>query len=206
MVEGEPAEHRRLSDALDALAASVTEDRVDLASIDRFLGRRSIGAMLLVLALPMALPVPVPGISALFGIPLILISAQLLLGRRTAWLPVRISRRSIARADFVALIGRVLPKLRTVERLVRPRLGWMTGNLAMVPVGAVCLLLSIIIALPMPFGNVVPGIAVALVALGVIERDGLVIGLGLFVAVIAFAVVALASAGLVAVLRSWFSL
>ena len=46
-----------------------------------------IGALLLILALPMWLPIPAPGISVAFGVPLILVSAQLLVGRRFAWLP-----------------------------------------------------------------------------------------------------------------------
>jgi hypothetical protein len=73
-----------LSTELEAFARLVVTERVDLGTISPFMGRRSIGALLLVLALPMALPIPAPGISVAFGVPLILISAQLLVGRRSA--------------------------------------------------------------------------------------------------------------------------
>lgn len=185
---------------------SVTTERVDLGTISQFMGRRSIGALLLVLALPMALPIPAPGISVVFGVPLILVSAQLLLGRRSAWLPVRIARRSIARIDFIAFISRALPTVRALERLVRPRLRWMAGDWAMIPVGAICVVLAVIITLPIPFGHMVPGAAISVLALGLIERDGLAIGIGLLAALLGLTIITLASTNLVAALRAWFAL
>lgn len=202
----EPGRGRRLSEMLQALAASQTSGRVDLAAIARFMGRGSIAALLIVLALPMAVPIPLPGISVIFGIPLIVVSGQLLLGRRDAWLPRALARRSLAMADLALVVGRVLPRLRALERLVKPRLEWLTGDWAMLPVGAVCLLLAIVITLPIPLGHVLPGTAIVVLALGLLERDGVVVGLGLLLSLVAMAVIALASAGLVAVLRPWFSL
>jgi hypothetical protein len=95
-----PAEDR-LSDLLKRQAAMVTSERVTLRDMAEFLGDRSIGGLLLVLALPMALPVPAPGISVIFGVPLIVISAQLALGYRR--LPARLAQRSISRAAFLAM-------------------------------------------------------------------------------------------------------
>lgn len=194
-----------LSAALEAFADSVAGERVDLETLSRFMERRSIGALLLILALPMALPIPTPGISVLFGIPLILVSAQLLIGRRSVWLPLRLARRSISRSEFLTFVSRVLPSLRAMERLVRPRLRWMAGDWVMVPVGAICLVLAIIILLPVPLGHVVPGAAISVLALGMMERDGVVIAIGLFTALLALAIVTLASTGFVAVLRTWLA-
>lgn len=59
-------------------------DRVSLGGIADLLGTRSIGVWLLILALPMALPVPAPAISVLFGVPLMIISIELMLGYRRA--------------------------------------------------------------------------------------------------------------------------
>jgi hypothetical protein len=111
----------RLSDLLKRQAAMVTGERFTLGDMAEFLGERSIGGLLLILALPMALPVPAPGISVLFGVPLIVISAQLALGYRRAWLPARLSQRSVSRAAFLAIVDRMLPPLRRLERIVR---GW----------------------------------------------------------------------------------
>jgi hypothetical protein len=57
-------------------------------------------------------------------------------------------------------------------------------------IGAVCLLLSVIVLLPIPFGNTVPALAVCIFALGVLERDGVWILTGLAVTVIALSIVA----------------
>jgi hypothetical protein len=194
-----------LSDALARFAATIDKERVDLGAIIHVMGRRSIGALLLVFALPMALPVPAPGVSVIFGVPLVLISAQLLLGRRHAWLPARLVRRSVSRADFVAFVDRALPTLRVLERVVRARVNWMAGDWTTVPVGAICLLLAIIITLPIPLGHMVPGAAISVLALGLIEHDGLAIGLGVLTAILALTIVTVASSSLVGFLGASFS-
>ena len=202
LYSGRYGNHRHFSCALEEFAASVTTERVELGAISRFMGHRSIAALLFVLALPMALPVPLPGISVLFGIPLIIVSAQLVLRRRFAWLPRRLARGSIARSELIMLVTKALPTIRSLERAIRPRVIWLTADWVTIPVGAVCVVLALIIALPIPFGHVVPGLAICVMALGLIEQDG--IAVGLFVAVLALTIVMLASAGLVTMLRDWF--
>jgi hypothetical protein len=61
------------------------------------------------------------GISVLFGIPLMIISAQLVLGGRRAWLPAFILRQSMTRADYVVLMAHMQPTVERFEPLVRPR-------------------------------------------------------------------------------------
>jgi hypothetical protein len=170
------------SDLLMWQATTVTSERVTLGDMAEFLGDRSIGGLLLVLALPMALPVPAPGISVLFGVPLIVISAQLALGYSRAWLPARLAGRSVPRSTFLTIVDRIVPTLRRLERIVRPRARWLAGPWARLPVGIICLVLAIIITLPVPMGHVVPGTAVSVLALGLIERDGIAIALGIVTA------------------------
>ena len=56
-------------------------------------------------------------------------------------------------------------------------------------VGAVCLLLALVLVLPIPLGNTLPALSISLLALGVLERDGLWIVAGLVASTIAAAVV-----------------
>jgi hypothetical protein len=197
-------ENAHLSDVLDTFAQTIVGEHVPLGAIAAFTGRRSIGALLLILALPMAVPVPAPGLSVIFGIPLILVSAQLVLQRRAAWLPARLAARTVARADLVAFIAMALPRLRALERIVKPRMTWMAADWAMIPVGAVCVILAVVIALPIPLGHMVPGTAISVLALGLAERDGLAIALGLVIAVLGVAIVSVASLGAIAMARAWF--
>jgi hypothetical protein len=196
-------ESGHLSDVLEIFARSIDAERVALGTICAFTGRRSIGALLLILALPMALPVPAPGMSVIFGVPLVLVSLQLMIGRRTARLPQRLAAISLDRGELVRFILGALPRLRAFERIVKPRLGWMAGEGAMIPIGAICTILALIITLPIPLGHMVPGTAISLLALGLIERDGLAIAVGVVVAVVGCAIVAFASMGAVVLLREW---
>src|SRR3546814_11677546 len=55
--------------------------------------------------------------------------------------------------------------------------------------GIVCLALAVIITLPIPFANMLPGLAVTALALGLIERDGLAVLIGLALSVVSLAFV-----------------
>jgi hypothetical protein len=196
---------RRLSELLPEHVRTLEGDRVSLGDIANFLGTRSIGAWLLVLALPMVLPIPVPGISVLFGVPLMIVSVQLMLGYRRAWLPPGLARRSIARTDYAAIVDRMLPAMRRFEQVVSPRASWLANDWTRVPVGMICFVLATIITLPIPLGHIGPGTAICLLALGLMERDGVVVGLGLAAAVLALAIVAAASAGAATAIHHWFA-
>ena len=192
-----------LSQLLAAHAARITANRVKLRDIDNHLGRKSICVWLLVLALPMAFPLQVPGVSVLFGIPLMVVSAQLLLGYQRAGLPPLIANRSLTRAHYAAMVTRMGPAIRRLERLVRPRAAWLANGWTRIPVGLVSLVLAAIITLPVPLGHVVPGTAICLLALGLMERDGVVVGFGLVMSATALVLVWLASAGLIDLTRDW---
>jgi len=53
----------------------------------------------------------------------------------------------------------------------------------------VCLLLAVVLVLPVPLGNMLPALAISLLALGILERDGLWILAGLGTAVVSAIVV-----------------
>jgi hypothetical protein len=127
--------------------------------------------------LPNVIPVP-PGTSALLGAPLLFLAAQLAFGMRP-WLPRLVAERSMPRAHFVALITRATPWLARAERLLRPRWSALCRPPAEYLVGGVCLLLSLIVFLPIPLGNMLPALAICLLALGILERDGLWVLAGL---------------------------
>ncbi len=83
--------------------------------------------ILLICALPEALPLPIAGVSAIIDIPLIFISAQFLLGLSKPWLPSWIINRSLKREDFVKIINQVIRVLHKTEYLIRPRWYFFTS-------------------------------------------------------------------------------
>lgn len=178
---------RPLSHLLNEMAADSSRERISIADLLLALQDRALAALLLIFALPNVIPVP-PGTSALLGAPLLFLAAQLAFGMRP-WLPRVIAGRSMPRTPFAALVTRATPWLARAERLLRPRWGGLCRPPAEYLVGGVCLLLSLIVFLPIPLGNMLPALAICLMALGILERDGLWVLAGLLGAVAAVVLV-----------------
>lgn len=164
----------RISEILDGLATS-RRKTIAVQDVLEAFGDRAFGALMFVFAAPAALPMP-PGVSAILGAPLLFITAQLMVGRRTLWLPRVIADRTMKLTDFVSLMEKLSPYLTWLERRLRPRLTFLYNPWSDRLIGAVCLALAIIIILPIPFTHMAPALALAAFGLGVAEKDG-VLGL-----------------------------
>lgn len=178
----------RLSDMLSVIANDTRRDRISIADLLLAMDARAMGALLLIFALPNVLP-SLPGTSGILGLPLVYLTSQMMLGR-LPWLPKFIANRSLPRESFAALIDRVEPWLARSERFLLPRLGWLVHARAERVIGGVALLLSVILILPIPLGNMLPALAICLFALGLMEHDGVWVIAGMAVSVIATSVVA----------------
>jgi hypothetical protein len=180
---------RRTSEILLDFARRLTGERVKLSDLDQLLGERSFGFLLLLFALPNALPHGLPGISTLTGIPMGLIAFQMVIGLPRAYLPRWLGERSLHRDNFLRLVEKTAPFLEKMERVLKPRWLVLTGATGERLLGAFCLLLAVVLALPIPFGNLLPAIGVALIALGLIEKDGVLVSCGFAVGAVSLAVV-----------------
>ncbi len=178
----------KLSDILTAIAADEARERISVGNLVQIMGYRAYGALMLIFALPNVLPTP-PGFSAVLGAPLIFLAAQLLLRRPTPWLPEIIASRSMSRADFSVIVARAAPWLAKAERLLRPRLEFLTRPPCEQLIGLICLVLAIILFLPIPLGNMLPALAICLFSLAILERDGLAAVIGLAATVLSIVVV-----------------
>ncbi|MDO9489627.1 MAG: exopolysaccharide biosynthesis protein [Sphingomonadaceae bacterium] len=138
------------------------------------LGDKCFAGMLFLLAAPNILPMP-PGVSGATGVVLALLSAQLTLGLRRPWFPGFMLRREVSTEKFAAIGTRLEPLTRRAEALISRRLDVLTGLVARRLIGLMCLFLAVVLALPIPFGNVVPAAAIALFALGLLARDGVAV-------------------------------
>jgi hypothetical protein len=176
---------RKISEILADLAAHAGE-RVRLRDLVNALGDRAFGLLILIFALPNAVGLgTIPGLSTVFGVPQMFIAAQMALGWHKPWLPDWVLDKSLARGDFLAMVSRSTPYLQRAERMLKPRWGFMSSYLAERLLGVVFLLMATIVAMPIPGGNWPPAVAMAFISIGLVERDGLYIIVGLGVAVIA---------------------
>jgi hypothetical protein len=176
-----------LSQVLHVLADDPIRERISIGDLLAALGDRAIGALLFIFAFPNVLPTP-PGTSAILGAPLLFLATQLAFGR-PPWLPVIITKRSMSRDDFQSLIHRMAPWLARAEKLLKPRLSSLTVPPMEYFIGLLCLFLAILLVLPIPLGNMLPALAISLIALGVLERDGLWVLAGMVTAGLAITVV-----------------
>jgi hypothetical protein len=161
----------RFSSVLEGLA-SAGEPRLSLRELVDAFGERAFGAVILLVSLLNLLPLP-PGGTTVTGAPLVLLSAQLLMGRETLWLPRRLLDASISRSRFAGGVAKILPRLRRAERLTAHRLPAMISPLGERFIGLACLLLAIVLVLPIPFGNFAPALAMAIFGFALMARDGL---------------------------------
>jgi hypothetical protein len=192
---------QRFSEVLSDLA-SRPHPAISIGNVLDAFGDRAFGALMLLFAAPNVLPLP-PGMSAVLGAPLLFITAQLMLGRPTLWMPRFIRERSISRDFFTLLTAKLSPTLHRAERFLRPRLGMLLRPLPERIVGAACLLLAIILFLPIPFGNIPPAFAIAAFALGILERDGLATLIGWLAAIGSLLILAAISSAIVAGIKAF---
>lgn len=186
LTELDHAAARRMPDPAAGSARSAQPDpeaRGPTATLGDVLDRldeRAFGLLLLLLALPCCLPF-IYVLPQIVSLPMLALAGQLALGRRSPWLPNRLRRRSFVVADFRHVVERAEKYLGWVERLATPRLKPVTGRGGARLVGLVLLVPIGSIMVPLPGTNTVPGIGVAVAALGLIERDGVLVVLGLLI-------------------------
>jgi hypothetical protein len=136
------------------------------------LGRKGFGPLLLALGVPMLAPLP-PGAPIIFAVPLLIICLQMVVGRRTVWLPHWISRKGIEREKLAKLVAKVTPTVARVERRLKPRLSFLVEGLGERALGVTCTLVAVVLVLPVPFANLVPSMAVTAFGLALARKDGL---------------------------------
>jgi hypothetical protein len=157
---------------------------------------RAFGAMLLVFGLLNCLPLP-PGSSTILSLPILLLAPQIAWGSDIPWLPRKLIEHPLKRDDLRGLFRKLTPIVRRMELVTRPRLEILFGPIGERLIGVVCTLLALVLVLPIPLGNLAPGATVAVLALALLQRDGLMVLLGYLMAAISVGLLVV-SAGVVA--------
>ena len=194
-----------ISDRLDGLAENAQGDAVSLNWILDQLHERAFGLFLLVLALPCCIPF-LYGIPQIVALPLMFVSAQILMGRQTPWLPDRLATRRISVDGLRNLARRAGPWLRRIEAISRPRQPQLTRAPLDRVVGLALVIFSASILVPLPGTNTVPGFAVVLVSMGLLQRDGILVIFGMVLGTAWIASLIFAGATLVSLIKTWLGL
>ena len=162
-----------------SLAAMSGPEGLTLRDIRDELDERGFGLMILILAIPCLVPA-LYGVPQIVGIPILLLAGQMLAGRIEPWLPEAVLKRRVSKAWLDRMADFATRRMGWFERLSRPRLTLFTVGWAERVVALFMILATVTIVLPMT--NTVPSVALTLLAVGLIQRDGLFVLAGAAVA------------------------
>ena len=160
-----------MSQRLAQIVDEHAPERLSFTELAAQLHGRAWGGLLLIFAAINVLPLP-PGTSVFFALPLIIVSAQMVFGRSSPWFPKRIDKRGVKKTELQRLIDKLGWVEARIERILKPRLPRLTGATATRIIGAICLLLGVVAAIPIPLFHVAPAAAIVLFALALIYKDG----------------------------------
>ncbi len=161
-------------------AAATAEPTAALGDVVDRLDERAFGFLLLLLALPCCLPF-VYGLPQIVALPMLALAGQMAAGKRHPWLPKKLHDRRFNISAFSTVLTRAEKYVGWVERIATPRIRPVTSHMALRIIGGLMLIPIASILTPLPLTNTVPGIGVAVAALGLIERDGVLVIGGLLI-------------------------
>lgn len=165
---------QRLSAQLRQLADREEHDELTLGGLMDELQGRVYTLLLLVLALPMCQPVPLPGLSTPFGVAIALLGLRFALSQRP-WMPKRLLATKLSGNFFPAVMRGGARVLGIFEKLLHPRMTTVFefGQMRFLAGAIVCLCgLLLLLPLPIPGTNMLPALTVILTAAALSERDG----------------------------------
>ncbi len=169
---------RHINDLLDeiVLTTGVSDQEMNIGNFIDILHERGFGIMIFLLALPMALPLPVPpGVNLFFAVPLMFLTFQQIYGAHRVWLPSSIRRKKFNHERIASVIETAKPWLNRLSLFIRPRIAFMTRGIPSKLIGLFGFLFAMCVCIPIPMTNTVPSFAILLMALGVLMRDGLAV-------------------------------
>jgi hypothetical protein len=165
-------------DSLEHWAAKHNE--LPLGELVKRLGEQGLGLIVIVLSIPFLQPIPMFGLSTILGVVMMVVGLAIFL-EKAAWVPVRLARRTIPSSLVVAICHGGRKVFKFLEKFIRPRGTFLhEGRFAKRLSGLFICLSAFLLALPLPIPgtNTPPAVALLLLSLGFIERDGVAIILG----------------------------
>jgi hypothetical protein len=157
--------------------------------IDAF-GEGSFAIVFVLLMAVPALPLPTGGVTHVFEVITMLLALELIIGRRTVWLPERWRRLDLAGETRQKFINTLLRRIRWLERYSRPRARWLFGHRLSGSVFGVAVLgLALTAFLAPPFSGLdtLPSLGVVVLALGYLLADVVLASVGAVIGVLGVA-------------------
>ncbi|PCJ24953.1 MAG: hypothetical protein COA94_06920 [Rickettsiales bacterium] len=173
------------SESLEKIGQKRKNGKTKIAELMEDFYENGILLAMIFFSLPVAIPLPYPpGFTTIMGVPLVILSIQLLIGSKKVRLPEKINNYEMKNATLKTISDKIVPIIKYVEKYVKPRFEFAKSVYCEQFVGFVCLIAAIAVALPIPFTNAIPALGVTIMSLGLLNRDGLVIIAGFVITVV----------------------
>lgn len=186
---------QRLRDA----AAAIQDERVSMRAMAQAHGPEAQGTLLLLLAMPCLLPVP--GVGTVLGLGMAALAVAMWRGHGAPCLPQRVAALELPRHWAQRVLVGLASVYALAGRYARARLSHLAMSGRRSATALAVGLMAAIVVLPIPFGNLLPAVALVLIGLGLVFRDGLAVILGLLMSGVAM----VATTGLLLVAWVWGS-
>lgn len=188
-------QYRRMSHRLIGMLkkretqCQIRADRVHFGNLMRELAEQSFGWGILLFAIINMIPVPL-GTNMILGIPLLIIGIQMLIGFEGVRLPGILANRTIPKSQMSRTIARMRPIFRRLERVSKERQIWVFLPKFRPVLGLVIVIMSLALAAPIPTSGWGPAFSMFTIGFGMIERDGLIVMVGMVASVISLTITA----------------
>jgi hypothetical protein len=174
--EEEKLQEEPLGDKIEVIIEKLPPTEVTLVEIMDIVGTDSLMLLTIFLSLVFLVPVSIPGVSTVFGTGILLIGITRLFARKL-WLPNRIANRKISSKKLRAGFQRALVWFHRLEKISRPhRLPGLTSDGLMTLLNNLAFILAaLLLMVPfgfIPFSNTLPALALILLAVGLMQKDG----------------------------------
>lgn len=184
-----------------------TDEPKTLGALGHVFGEKSFAVTILFLMFVPALPLPTGGITHVFEVITVLLAAQMVLGRRTIWLPKRFQRRELGAVTTGKAVPFMIRRIRWFERFSKPRWArlfrqrWFLRLLGLVLMG-----FAVAAAFAPPFSGLdtLPALGAVAVALSIILEDVVVLAIGIAIGSGGIILILTIGAALIRVLRNLF--
>ncbi|MBX9817239.1 MAG: exopolysaccharide biosynthesis protein [Burkholderiaceae bacterium] len=156
---------------LRAAAEALEDQPMRLQQLFRLHGRAGPGALLVVLTVPCLLPLP--GAGTLMSLGLAALAWMIWRYFPRLVMPRRVGRLQLSAAMARRALHTLAWLYEQAARVMRARLRWWLQPGHRVWLAPLVAAMALVIFLPIPFGNVVPAVALLLIGLGLVFEDGL---------------------------------
>ena len=178
-------------------ASALRDERVSMRALAQAHGPEAHGTLLLLLAMPCLLPVP--GVGTVLGMGMAALAVAMWRGHCAPCLPQRVAELELPRHWAQRVLVGLASAYAVAGRHAKARLSHLASAGRRSGVAIAVGLMAAIVVMPIPFGNVLPALALSFIGLGLVFRDGVAVLLGLLLSGVA----GIATTGLLLMASVW---